>query len=297
MENKVALLLSYLQTASAETRHVVMQNYPKELPMAEVVAYLKDDPATEKATALLMYWMMHPRFSKQFEPEEARVKEQEKFGEIYFDLIEDIERKYAAGFYTAQTIAYDPYYDYSRESGYFGEKRRMPSIMSMPVYGKTIDTALYDREHGLQHGLTAELLAAFQATKIQGERVQDEGLKEEKVEEVQGESLQGEKVQGERVEEEQGEGWKSENVEDEKVEVEVWKSEDEERVEEEIWGKVEEEEREEDVWGKVEEDDEYAPYAPNPIPETQSKPNNTMGCGFFIAIAVLISFLMRTCEN
>jgi len=267
MDNKIALLIAYLKTASAETRHVVMQNYPKELPIAEVIASLKDDPATEKATALLMYWMMHPRFSKQFEPAEAAEKELEKFGEVYFDLIEDIEGKYAAGFYTAQTIAYDPYYDYSRESGYYTEKRRMPSIMSMPVYGKAIDTALYDREHGLQHGLTAELLAVFQATEVQGER-----------------------VQGEKVEEEQGEGWKSENVQDEKVEVEVWKSEEEERVEEEVWGKVED-------WGRSEEDDEYDPYAPNPIPETHRKPNNSIGCGAFIAIAVFVTLLMRTCEN
>jgi len=284
MDNKVASLISYLKTASAETRHVVMRNYPEGLPLAETVACLKDDPTTEKATALLMYWMMSPRFSKQFEPAEAAEKELEKFGEVYFDLIEDLERKYLDGFYTAQTVGYDPYYDYSRDSGYFGEKRRVPSIMNVPVYGKNIDTAAYDRDHDLQKGLTAELLAILHATEVQGEKVQGERVEEEDGAgyEVRAERVQGEKVQGERVE---VDVWKSEEEVEEEVE------EKEEEREEEVWGKVED-------WGRSDENDDYDPYAPSPIPEThRPQQNNKLGCGVIAFIFIIVTMLMRMCEN
>ncbi|MCL2097808.1 MAG: DUF4274 domain-containing protein [Bacteroidales bacterium] len=277
MDTKIAAFLTYLETASAETRHIVMQNYPNELPLNEVVAYLKDDPTTEKATALLMYWLMHPRFSKQFDPNEAREKELEKFGEVYFDLIEDLECKYAAGFYTVQTIGYDPYYDYSRDSGYFGEKRRVPSIMNVPVYGKTIDTATYDREHGLQKGLTAELFAVINAATVPPPTIP---VSESEAAPIVSEEPVSPYVPFEPL-------LAGQKVEEEKL---VTVAEDAEKSE---WEKVMEKYKEE--WKKEE---EYDPYAPDPHTDTQHAPNNSKaGCGAFIAIAAIIMLLMRMCEN
>ena len=275
MDTKITILLTYLKAASAETRHAVMRNYPKELPMAEVVAYLKDDPATEKATALLMYWAMYPRFSKQFEAEEARAKEQERFGEVYFDLIEDLERKYVAGFYTAQTIGYDPYYDYSRESGYFGEKRRLPSVMTMPVYGKTIDTVAYDRDHNLQNGLTATVLTALRSTVAPAVETEAAPVIPEATPSPFAPFqplLAGEKPA-------------TEESAEQPVMLENLK-----RTEAPEWA---EEVEEAEQWEEEEAEDPYVL-----IPDTQRKPNNsTGGCGAFIAIAAIIMVLMRMCQN
>ncbi len=151
------LIIEYLNHASAETCYVVMHEYSREMPKASIIAWLKDNPQTEKATALMMYWMMHPRFSKQFTPEEATQNEKEKFGEEYYDLIEDLEQKYISGFYTNQQIGYDPYYDYAKESGYFAEKRKIPAEMYRRVQGTEIDITSYNRNHNLKKGLNKEL--------------------------------------------------------------------------------------------------------------------------------------------
>ncbi|AZA98276.1 DUF4274 domain-containing protein [Chryseobacterium joostei] len=65
--------------------------------------WLADNPNTDKATALMLYWMSGPRYFKQFKNREEAGSNTSKF-----DLIENIESKYLNGFYNKQNFSFDP---------------------------------------------------------------------------------------------------------------------------------------------------------------------------------------------
>lgn len=68
--------------------------------------WLIDNPKTEKATALMIYWMSGPRFFKQFRDRETA---KEVIGSTTgFDFTENLENKYLSGFYKNNKFSFDP---------------------------------------------------------------------------------------------------------------------------------------------------------------------------------------------
>lgn len=74
---------------------------------AYLLNWLKDNPEVDKAVILSMYWLAEPYYFKQFSDRNACMKK-EPWSVADFDFIEEIETKYAKGFYTKSDLACDP---------------------------------------------------------------------------------------------------------------------------------------------------------------------------------------------
>ena len=101
--------------------------------------WLADNPKTDKATALMLYWMSGPRYFKQFKTREEAGSNTSKF-----DLIENIESNYLNGFYKDQRFSFDPNIaDYSGTvwaDEYLDKTivREIPAIMFEKLEGETV---------------------------------------------------------------------------------------------------------------------------------------------------------------
>jgi hypothetical protein len=135
LENKI--WQGFLEDATPEElfQSVVTSNWDSN---EFLLNWIKNNPKMDKATMLAAYWMSGPRYLKQFKDREDCL-EKESWSIEAFDFIEDIEEKYLNGFYSGQTIAYDP-----KEEGwtdeYLGIKtlRSIPEAMFQMLDGKSI---------------------------------------------------------------------------------------------------------------------------------------------------------------
>ncbi len=90
----------------------------------------------DKGTVLMIYWLTGPGYLYQY----VNRNEIERDYEVsQFDLLEEIERKYLAGFYTNSTILFNPRYDagndgYDHTQTYddSDKKRKIPDEMFEP---------------------------------------------------------------------------------------------------------------------------------------------------------------------
>ncbi|WP_062061414.1 DUF4274 domain-containing protein [Aquimarina longa] len=102
--------------------------------------WIKDNPKIDKAIILVVYWMSAPRWKKKFLNREDYL-EKEGYGIDGFDFVEEIEKKYIAGFYKGNEIIFNPKSDveaYDWTSDYLDEivVREIPEIMFKPTEGK-----------------------------------------------------------------------------------------------------------------------------------------------------------------
>ncbi len=103
-----AIWLDYLSQASQMDilKSVVTYMYTDEDYF--FLNWLKDNPTTCEGVALACYWYNTPTWYKQFATREECPNKKR------FDFIEDLERKYVAGFYQKSNIAFDPINDFSQ---------------------------------------------------------------------------------------------------------------------------------------------------------------------------------------
>lgn len=107
-----------------------------------VLSWIVNNPETDKATALLIYWMSGPRWSKQFATREDMLKDSSWYANS-FDFINDLERKYTSGFYTNQNFAYNPAcdhegYNWTDEYNDKPQLREIPKEMFVELLGETV---------------------------------------------------------------------------------------------------------------------------------------------------------------
>lgn len=90
------------------------------------------DPATDRGTALLVYWHGRPEWYLQYS-DRSEVPGYER--EV-FDLLQEIEEKYTSGFYRNARIYFDPRHHQGRDlTGLYPQvkkKRSVPEIMLRP---------------------------------------------------------------------------------------------------------------------------------------------------------------------
>ncbi|MCB2410807.1 DUF4274 domain-containing protein [Hymenobacter lucidus] len=139
---ELKLVLEWLQTVPTSEWHVLAHewNYDNS---KDVLHWLVDNPRTEKATALMIYWMSGARFHKQYgSAEEARAVASYLGGK--WEFIHELEARYLAGFYTAGTVGFDPRHDgFSGPNGYdwtqdyreYPPKSPLPAEMEQAVPG------------------------------------------------------------------------------------------------------------------------------------------------------------------
>lgn len=118
--------------------------------------WLVDNPKTDKATALMIYWMSGPRFFKQFKDRETT---KDVIGyTTSFDFTENLENKYLSDFYKNIKFSFDPNTaDYSGviwADGYLDKPivREIPTKMFEKLQGETIE-----EPQGFIEGMPPEL--------------------------------------------------------------------------------------------------------------------------------------------
>ena len=135
------LIIDYLKKHGPEERHKLIICWNFDNPK-EVIQWIIEQNDTDKATALLIYWMMQPGFSKQFQNRDECAS---WYLEDY-DIIQTIEHNYLSNFYQQQQLACDPKndiysngYDWTSDINREKMKVPIPEIMFTPLIGTTVE--------------------------------------------------------------------------------------------------------------------------------------------------------------
>lgn len=106
-----AIVLDYVKDAIPVVWHQMAMdwNYDNDNTFFN---WLIDNPATDRATALMVYWMSAPRFSKQYlDRNDVLAKESWYIND--FDFLERLESKLMSNFFANTNFAYNPKEDHT----------------------------------------------------------------------------------------------------------------------------------------------------------------------------------------
>lgn len=142
-EEVTTMIIDYLKEHDAKEIHrlILAWNFDN---FSEVIQWVANCPKTDKATALQLYWLMEPGYSKQFKNRMEVVETGNSWYLSDFDTIETIEKNYIEGFYEIQEFYCDPNNDHwgidrVKDSLYEEAKNEIPKIMMQPLTGVKID--------------------------------------------------------------------------------------------------------------------------------------------------------------
>ena len=100
------ILLDYVRNATPVVWHQMAMDWNYDNSNA-FFDFLIENSETDKATALMIYWMSAPRFSKQYEDRNDVLAKESWYVED-FDFIEKLEAKLISGFFVSSNFAYNP---------------------------------------------------------------------------------------------------------------------------------------------------------------------------------------------
>ncbi|MBX0289390.1 DUF4274 domain-containing protein [Hymenobacter sp. HSC-4F20] len=103
------LLVEWLESVPTTEWHVLAHEWSYD-NAKDVLRWLLDNPRTERATALMIYWMAGARYYKQYATAEEASQHARYEGRTW-EFIHDLEANYLAGFYTAGPVGFDPKHD------------------------------------------------------------------------------------------------------------------------------------------------------------------------------------------
>lgn len=98
------LLVEWLDSVPTTDWHVFAHNWNFD-NADDILHWLLDNPRTERATALMLYWMLGARFFKQYATAAAA---RAACVESDWLFIHHIEAQYLSGFYAPGTVGFDP---------------------------------------------------------------------------------------------------------------------------------------------------------------------------------------------
>ncbi|TGE28574.1 DUF4274 domain-containing protein [Hymenobacter metallicola] len=136
------LLIEWLETVPTSEWHVLAHEWSYD-NSKDILRWLIANPRTEKATALMIYWMAGARFYKQYgSAKEARARA--AYEGAWWEFIHDLEAKYLADFYTAGSVGFDPRrdgfpghngHDWTRAYQEYPLRSPLPAVMEQAVPG------------------------------------------------------------------------------------------------------------------------------------------------------------------
>jgi len=116
------VLLSIVPNLSAKTWHQMVMEWNWDA-YSSFLEWLIENPQTDKATVLMIYWKSEPRYSKGTE------------------LIEKIEKYYPSDYYQASAFAFDPKDDLGEDWTVIlsdAHNRPIPAVMLEKLEGKSL---------------------------------------------------------------------------------------------------------------------------------------------------------------
>ncbi|WP_046246846.1 DUF4274 domain-containing protein [Hymenobacter terrenus] len=158
-----ALVLEYAASASPRIWHQMVMdwNWDSGLYFFE---WLLNNPSTDRATALMMYWMGGPRWFKQVADRAAAQASRSVFISLKsFDFSEALEQRYCAGYFTNSQFSFDPAhdsngYDWTREYADKPAVREIPPLLFQKLSGEIVEPPV-----GFTEGLPEPLYQQLEA--------------------------------------------------------------------------------------------------------------------------------------
>lgn len=105
------LLIEWLESIPTPQWHVFVHNWNFD-NANDILRWLADNPRTEQATALLIYWMLGARFYKRYATAAAARAHGASVEKLWL-FIHQLEANYLRDFYAAGTVGFDPTHDSS----------------------------------------------------------------------------------------------------------------------------------------------------------------------------------------
>lgn len=137
------LIEDYVAEATPENIHRIILGWNFDNPKTVLMPIVMSK-RTDKATALMLYWLMEPEFAKQFENIEAVQQKSAWYVEDY-ELIAQLEQNFQQNYYRSTGIGFDPLKDYfgkDRVAQFRFEKSKsagvFPKIMFEPINGEPV---------------------------------------------------------------------------------------------------------------------------------------------------------------
>lgn len=135
------MLIDYISNATPVLWHQMAMdwNYDNENIFFN---WLINNNQTDRATALMIYWMSAPQFAKQYNNREE-VLQKEQWYVDDFDFIEQLESKLLNGYFVNSNFAYDPKNehtgtDWTRAHTDIKMVRKIPAVLYEPLNGDLI---------------------------------------------------------------------------------------------------------------------------------------------------------------
>jgi Domain of unknown function (DUF4274) len=155
------LIADYLKKAMPKTIHQMAMEWNWDTS-DHFFDFIVDNPNTDKATILMIYWMAGPRFEKQFATKE---ESQQRMGSCStFVLLEKIESNFQKGFYNSNEFFYDPNSEdhtgtiWTMQDLEIKTVRDIPDIMFQKLDGEVIET-----NNNFDEGIPPELFEQIEA--------------------------------------------------------------------------------------------------------------------------------------
>ena len=133
------LIEKYLYTCTPRNIHEMILSWNFDNPKSAVIKIV-NCKKTDKATALMLYWLMEPGYAKQYEDADDLIKRDSAWYREDFNIIETLEENYLSNYYSSENFAFDPKNDYwgmdrTLNCEYENCKRKIPNIMLQPIKG------------------------------------------------------------------------------------------------------------------------------------------------------------------
>ena len=135
------MIIDFLKNVSSKERHQLALglNWDSNL---SVLKWIVNDSATDKATALLIYWKSAPRWRKRYAGRDEVLSECAwEIGE--FDLVEETEKLFLSEFYRNHQFSFDPANDRGIDwtAEYLDQpvKLEIPSVMFEKLNGENVE--------------------------------------------------------------------------------------------------------------------------------------------------------------
>lgn len=136
------MIIEFLKNSDLKDRHRLVLGWNWDSG-TNVLKWIANDPDTDKATALMLYWKSAPRYTKQYADRGEALKH-DTLAIDSFDLVEEIEKLFLSGLHKNHRFAFDPTNDGGTNwtTEYLDKpiKREIPSVMFEKLTGEDVQS-------------------------------------------------------------------------------------------------------------------------------------------------------------
>ena len=164
------MIMEFLKNASLKERHNLVLGWNWDSG-TDVLKWIANDPGTDKATALMLYWKSTPRYAKQYADRDEAIKNW-AWGIDNFDIVEEVEKLFVSDFYKNHQFAFDPTNDNGMNwtTEYLDKtiKREIPKVMFESLSGENVQYSESGEFEGWAEGVPPHVWEEMKKYQVSG---------------------------------------------------------------------------------------------------------------------------------